>query len=309
MKPDITVAVCTRNPQADPLARTLRGLGLQSLPHDAWEFVLVDNGSAQPPDIDTARIAHPVARVVNEPSAGLTFARLAAIREMRGAVLVFVDDDNVLAPDYLAQALVISRDWPELGAWGGQIFAEFQSPPPDWLNRWENWLAIRKVDRPTWSNQPLHSPTTPMGAGMCVRRVVAKAYAAALSDSPLRRSLGRKGRSLAGSEDTDLAYTAYDLGLGCGLFPELTLTHLISQGRCELTYFKRLVESLSFSSVLLTTARTGQVDAPTWPQLLLKHYQLWKSGGVHATLERAKLRGLCRGRREARKILQAGGVR
>ena len=44
----------------------------------------------------------------------------------RSAEIVYVDDDNLLAPDYLAEVVRIAREWPELGAWGGHIEAEFE---------------------------------------------------------------------------------------------------------------------------------------------------------------------------------------
>ena len=46
--PLITVALCTYNPRADYLERTLEGVRRQTLPQEEWEFLLVDN-SSQPP--------------------------------------------------------------------------------------------------------------------------------------------------------------------------------------------------------------------------------------------------------------------
>jgi hypothetical protein len=41
---------------------------------------------------------------------------------------VFVDNDNLLDPDYLEMALRIARELPFLGSWSGQCRPEFEEP-------------------------------------------------------------------------------------------------------------------------------------------------------------------------------------
>src|SRR4051812_42008996 len=105
MAVDLTLILPTRNPHPGRLARTLAGIAAQTLGREHWELILVDNGS-QPP-LAPALLA-PVpgnVRIVREPRAGLTPARLRGIAEARGQLLVFVDDDNVLAPGFLSAAV------------------------------------------------------------------------------------------------------------------------------------------------------------------------------------------------------------
>lgn len=120
----ITVAICSHNPRPNYLARVLEALKAQTLPREAWELLLIDNASenrlAEAWDLSW----HPSARHVREDVLGLTPARLRAISEAAGDVLVLVDDDNVLFPDYLEQCLTIAGEWPILVAWGGQQFPE-----------------------------------------------------------------------------------------------------------------------------------------------------------------------------------------
>ena len=47
---------------------------------------------------------HPNGRHVREDELGLTPARLRGVAEAVAELLVFVDDDNILDPDYLEQA-------------------------------------------------------------------------------------------------------------------------------------------------------------------------------------------------------------
>lgn len=132
MKPKLSVILCTHNPRPDYLARTLSALQIQTLALEQWELLLVDNASEQILASTIDLSWHPQSRHIRENQLGLTPARLRGIQEATSETLVFVDDDNVLNADYLEIALSISQTSPIIGAWGGQIRAEFEVPPPVW---------------------------------------------------------------------------------------------------------------------------------------------------------------------------------
>ena len=62
----------------------------------------------------------PSVRVVREDKLGLTHARVRGFQEAQGEIVVMVDDDNVLKPDYLERAIKILEKYPQLGAVGGK---------------------------------------------------------------------------------------------------------------------------------------------------------------------------------------------
>jgi hypothetical protein len=68
-------------------------------------------------------------------------------------------------------------------------------------------------------------------------------------------SLGRRGNQLTSNDDSDLAYTACDMGFGMGTFPQLKLTHLIPKRRLERKYLLRLTEDSAYSFHLLRYQR------------------------------------------------------
>ena len=247
----ISVVLCTHNPRRDYFERTLNALRRQTLPLDDWQFVLVDNASQDPVAGQMDLSWHASARLVREDKLGLTPARLRGILEAGGELLVFVDDDNLLEPDYLEHALQISRAHPFLGAWSGQCLPEFEAPPPEWTRQYWGNLCIRVFDQPTWSNLPRLAETMPAGAGLCVRASIAKLYLDLHASGERRFQFDRKGRSLISGGDNDLAACACRLGQGVGLFPQLKLTHLIPPERLTEDYLARLAEGIAFSSVLL----------------------------------------------------------
>ena len=128
----VSVIICSHNPRPDYFRRCLSALKDQTLPRDRWELVVVDNQSDAPVAARVDLSWHPALRIVREEKLGLTPARLHGIRESRGEMLVFVDDDNVLDPNFLETALVVAEQKHFLGAWSGQCRPEFEKPPPPW---------------------------------------------------------------------------------------------------------------------------------------------------------------------------------
>jgi hypothetical protein len=260
MSLDISVITCTHNPRPDYLKQVLDALKGQTFDQQRWEYLLVDNASADPIETRVDLSWHPNARHVRESQLGLTHARLAGIKESVGDILVFVDDDNVLDADYLVQTLRIGNDWPKLGSWSGQSRPGFEAQPPEWTKRYWGNLVIRNLDRDSWSNLPHLPETMPCGAGLCVRRSVADYYAHLHASGKRPFILDRTGSSLMSAGDNDLAACACDAGLGVGLFQALNLTHLIPQIRLQEEYLIRLVESIAYSGVIFRSFRSSEVN-------------------------------------------------
>lgn len=251
----ISVVLCSHNPRASYIARTLAGLRAQTLSAEGWELILVDNASSPAIDQSVDLRWHPSARIVREEQLGLTPARLRGIREAAGDVIVFVDDDNVAAADYLANVVKIAETRPFLGAWSGSVTADFDSPPPAWTQRYWTNLVIREVTKDTWSNLYDQDESTPLGAGLCVRASVAHEYSRLHDEGKRPRLLDRTGSSLLSGGDNDLAACAIDIGLGCGVMASLKMTHLIPPERLQEEYLLSLIESIAYSGKILRSLR------------------------------------------------------
>lgn len=301
----LSVIICSHNPRWDYFRRCLDGLRAQTLPVERWELLLVDNRSEE---LLAARVDFTWqrnARVLREETLGLTPARIRGIRESKGELLVFVDDDNVLDPDFLEVALRIAEERPFLASWSGQCNPAFEEPPPEWTRRYWGNIAIRQFDTDRWSNLPLLPDTIPCGAGLCVRRDVALRYVDLHDAGERRFQADRAGRSLLSGGDNDLAACACDLGFGLGLMASLKLTHLIPPERLTVEYLARLTEGIYFSSTLLNAERGLREPERSAIGRVVDFLRVIRARPPHREILRAAYRGR---NRASRKLVVDGLV-
>lgn len=304
--PALSVILCTRDPHPGRLARTLAGLAAQTLGVSDWELLLIDNGSSPAlaaPSLPGPGPSLPNLRVLPEPVAGLTPARLRGIAEARGELLVFVDDDNVLDPAYLASALAAFRASPRLAAAGGPVRPEFEAAPPEWITPFLGLLALRELggtERIARGGPAAPWPGfAPVGAGLCLRRSDALAYAAQVATDPLRASLDRRAGALTSGGDNDMVFCALRAGGDVAYLPRLALVHLIPAGRLDPAYLSRLNRAIqrSWVRVLDLHGLRPWPAAPRW-SVPLRIARAWlRSRPWRGARERVEFAGL-RGRLE-----------
>src|ERR1700746_4111324 len=100
-----SVVICSHNPRPQYLRRVLDALRNQTLPKERWELLLVDNASTDSLATAWDLSWHRLGRHIRERELGIARARLRGIKATQTELIVFVDDDNVLAPDYLSEAI------------------------------------------------------------------------------------------------------------------------------------------------------------------------------------------------------------
>ena len=252
----LTVILPTHNPDAGRLRRTLRALRAQSLPTEQWELLIVDNASRPALSLpDFADIAPANTRLITEPQPGLTHARRRGFAAAGGELIVLVDDDNVLAPDYLAQVAALFAAHPAVGALGGRSAPEFEQVPASWWqSEFNGLIACRDLGpAPLLATGRHEYPAcAPIGAGMALRRAAAQTW---LADPTASSLPDRRGGELTSGGDNDIILTVLAAGWAVAYFPNLALTHLIPAGRMQPGYLGRLNRGI----------------AKSWMQVLHKH--------------------------------------
>lgn len=262
----IDVILCTHNPRWDYLIRTLDSIShqqpLQGVEIEMW---LVDNNSPAECSMKLKAIcAERGFRYLFEKEPGLVHARICGLRNTSEEVVVWVDDDTVLSPDFLFQAAKIAQEKPFLGVWGGSVVLELEKAVPYYIRPHLVLLTETHVEIEEWSNFRNCMPVA--GAGMCTRRVVGNRYVENYDSSPLRKLLGRSATNLFSGEDWDFCLTCADLGYGVGRMPQLSLTHLIPERRTTEEYILNIAYGHRFSAQILLATR----KLPPIPQIGLR---------------------------------------
>ena len=199
-EPPLSVVICCRN-SARTLAQTLDAVARQA--YDGWwEVVVADNGSTD----GTAAVALayasrlPNLRVVPVPVPGFQARALnTGIREAKTDVLVLLDSDDEVGPDYLRHMGAALADSPFVGA----ALDVHRLNAPELVGRREELQADR-IDSFCGVGPAV------VGAAMGVRREALE-------------SIGGFDESLPTQHDLDISWRLAAVGVRATFVPEATL--------------------------------------------------------------------------------------
>ena len=300
--PVISAIICTHNPRAAFLNRVLASLEAQTLPRVQWEILIVDSGSNPPirqrPDL---RIPSD-ALIVRVDQPGLVLARRAGAEAARAPLLASVDDDTILAPDYLLQAVDFMRRDLRVGCCGGKFTPEFESPPPLWLRDFHRAIALRDLGAEMIlvpglkPGQQVVAFPDAAPIGVCVtRREAYQQYLGRWEGQNIHSVLGRSGKSLASGEDNDLSLCCLEAGWSLAYVPRLLCLHLIPASRFDPAYLSRLnrASSRSWVRVLAMHGLRPWPAIPTWTVRLRQAKAWFNSRAWAGPAERIHWQGAC----------------
>ncbi len=245
----VTVIICCYN-SASRLAQTLMHLATQVTTSDfELEVVLVDNMSTD----GTAEIAAQIWKELNstvalktikENEPGLSFARKRGIEEAKYDILIFCDDDNWLAEDYVIKAAqLMSRS---IGIIGGLGQPVFENTEPGWFKYFKSFYAVGDQSKSVFNDLPNFQYV--YGAGMIVNK---KALLELYNDGFVSIAVDRIGNQLTSGGDTELCLALQLLGYKVVYNPTLKFEHFISSSKLRFGYCAKLVSGIGYSSDLL----------------------------------------------------------
>jgi glucosyl-dolichyl phosphate glucuronosyltransferase len=272
----LQVTVCTYN-NAEALERTLKSITDQARSSELdWSVMVVDNNSADHTE-DVVRRASsrsngPVL-YVREERQGLGYARRRAVIDADAEWLAFVDDDCVLAQDWLDRAAaVVNGANPELGVLGGRVRVVFpHGSSAVALRHLTSFAEQDHGDAPQRleGEELLHL----VGAGLIVRR-------AAVERSGWPESFrlpGRTGVRLGAGDDSELVIAICNAGYEAWYDPGLLLCHEIPPRRTGLDHLCRMHFGFGEAGPHLQSL-LGLVQLDTTPSRLL--FLLRQSAGA-----------------------------
>ncbi len=210
-----------------------------------------------------------------------------------------VDDDNILAHDYLQAMSAHFKANPQIGSIGGKITGLFNNYAPEkWTEEFWSMLALRDYgNEPIISEPQLLSkyPTfSPVGAGMGVRRHLFSAYINEITKSG-NQITDRSGGSLSSGGDNEINIQVLKQGFSVAYFPDLLLQHIIPPARLTKNYLARLnyESSISWIRLLLKYGICPWPAIPPYTVFLRKikawiKYKPWSSNANYI-----KWKGAC----------------
>jgi len=227
-----TVSIQTYN-RAETLATTLESLRALRCPKGVdYEILVVDNNSSDyTPEVIRryATILAPRLRSVSEPRQGLSRARNRGLREARGEIVCFIDDDVKVDPGWL-EAVSSAFTKHSATVVGGRSYLIYPTFRPEWLPPTKEFLLSR-LDH---GDEVLVNTNKQLfGLNLSVLRQ------AALEVRGFNAQFGRNRRSLASGEEADFLARIKRTGAVVVYEPEAVVGHMVPFERITKTWLLR----------------------------------------------------------------------
>jgi glycosyltransferase involved in cell wall biosynthesis len=228
----ITVILCTYN-RCVSLAKALNSAAALAVPQWAeWEVLVVDNNSRdQTRGVveDFSRRYPGRFRYLFEAQPGKSHALNAGIREARGEILAFMDDDVTVASTWLHNLTAPLQDSRWAGS-GGPIIPQWPCSPPRWLPLGSPYgLAPLAVFNPGDEAGELAEP--PFGTNMAFRKTMFEKY------GNFRTDLGPNPDNEIRNEDTEFGQRLIVGGERLRYEPSAIVWHPVTEDRLQKKYF------------------------------------------------------------------------
>ncbi|MBQ3582576.1 MAG: glycosyltransferase family 2 protein [Alistipes sp.] len=241
----LSIVIATYNRSA-MLMQTLQSVIEQTLPREEWECVVVNNNSTDSTAADfdafAARYPDYNLRMVLETNQGLSYARNRGIRESEGEYIAIVDDDERIAPEFVASYVALFDDVPDAVAAGGPIVAEYPTGRPRWMSA----FTERPIANTMYFGEEVREfprGRVPGGGNMALRRSAVRRYGV------FDTSLGYVGESLVGGEESDLFERLQIAEAKYYYVPKAVMYHIIPKEKLTVEYLRRLSYNVGVSQL------------------------------------------------------------
>jgi len=255
---NVSVVLCTFN-RCESLRKALESVAVSVVSQSViWEILIVDNNSTDETKtvVDEFIKRDPKHfRYLFEPRQGKSYALNAGIREARGDVLAFMDDDVTVESSWLQNLISPLKDMNWAGS-GGRILPQPGFAPPPWLalDGPDNMGGILALFNLGDGPGPLDQ--SPFGTNMAFRRSVFEKYGG------FRTDLGPRPGSEIRNEDTEFGRRVLAAGERLWYEPSAVVYHAVPQNRLSKKYFQRFWFDQGRAGVLALGKRPAVMGIP-----------------------------------------------
>jgi glycosyltransferase involved in cell wall biosynthesis len=252
----LTVAVCTYN-RVRRLPALVAALRAQDCPVP-FEILIVDNNSTDRTAEVLAELAArpgvPLRRVA-ETRQGIAHARNRAVAEAADSeYLVFMDDDELPRPGWLAAALRCFEADPEVLCVGGRVKVDFaEGRRPDWLGD-ELLGFLAETDYGDRGFRIADERTPVWTANVAYRMALFRGRPELRFDT----RYNREGKGVGGGEDVILFRRLLRAGVAVRYCPDMVVDHAVEPWRLHRRYFLRVHYASGFRTGRWELARNGR---------------------------------------------------
>ncbi len=241
--PKLSIVICCYN-SVNRIVPTITEIARLKISDLLIELVLIDNNSSD----NTTKLAQEKWRSLGSPfpmffieekRPGLSFARRKGVESANGEIVLFCDDDNWLAEDFVVKGVEIMNSNNEIGVLGGRGIPVFEGEKPEWFSTFQGSYAV--------GCQGLYSGDITgrgyvWGAGCFVRRDTMLAlYSAGFTSL----CTDRKGNELSSGGDSELCKWHILIGKKLWYDDGLIFKHYIENHRLQKEYHIRLIEGFN----------------------------------------------------------------
>jgi GT2 family glycosyltransferase len=197
-----------------------------------WEVVVVDNNSKD----RTREVVEDFCRrfpgrfsYLFEPRQGKSNALNAGIRQARGDVLAFMDDDVIADPVWLRNLTSPFED-PGCAGTGGRILLERSFSPPPWLGCEDPYNVATALAQFDLGDKPFELETAPYGTCMAFRKEMFQKYGG------FRTDIGPCPGSEIRGEDVEFGSRLLTAGERILYEPSAVVYHAVPEARARKSY-------------------------------------------------------------------------
>lgn len=232
---DISIIICTFN-RCQTLENVLENIQrLNGSPQVTWETLVIDNNSTDETKAVVTRFVgcgSGNVRYIFEGRQGKSYALNTGVKEARGEVLAFTDDDVIIDSNWLLN-IKKTFDQYDCAGIGGKIIPVLLGKKPSWLTTDTHYPFMGTLGSFDWGDTCCELKEPPYGANMAFRK------STFIKHGLFRVDLGpTKGNTMGKGEDTEFTQRLLDRGEKAMYVPDAVIYHRVEEEKLKKKSFQ-----------------------------------------------------------------------
>lgn len=265
----LSVIICTYN-RDKYIYNVLKSIAENDFSQEMYEIVLVNNNSSDNTSGVCIKFANDFPLVDFRPfielNQGISHARNRGVLEATGDIIVFIDDDETVKPDFLSSIQSFFQAYPQAGLCAGPVEPVYEAEKPAWLSHFTLRVVTGYYNHGD-EIKLLSGKDYPGTGHASLRKQLFDKYGI------FNTNLGRKGKSLIGAEDKDFFLRVINAGEKCYYLPQALIFHHIPAEKLTEDFFEKITYAIGVSERI----RTLSVSKGCYFKRLLSESVKWSA--------------------------------